>query len=918
MDGKHRPSALERIKVYNTMVKSFFKFMFVMLLFSGTSAAEPDWREMKTGKIDYDLQNSPLKIRTDSPFESGDEVKLTFFALNNQAAGGLRIKLDTTLKYYLTDCDNSYTDAPTSLPSNLLADGRKIWKITKTPEPGMIVHCNEHEILKIQLSDTICTNQNKWSEIWSRKAKKIQFNSYFREYDYYYHPTECTGLDANWYNVLSDQDFPIVEGTVLTLSCRGGEEIEGDKTVICVKDTEYQYTEEPTCYWKPVVSTNTKIDYDLENFPLRIKTDSSIGSKNRIAVYVYSSGDQLSAGRIQIHLMTKPRYSIDNCRTSWTELTTSLPEDDNRVWRITKTSNPIGITIDCNDKEILNFKFSEETCTSHSTSWMTYWDKEMKKINFHGDTASDFYQHPPECTGLNANWNNVLSDQDFPIVEGTVLTLSCRGGEEIEGDKTVICVKDTEYTFSLEPTCYWQTVEKNKLIEYDLENSPLRIKTDSAIGSRHAVYFQTFSFDSKQIGRISIHLATVPKYYIRFCRNSAEEFPVSLPASDNDDRVWKITKLSQPVRVIIHCDNTEILHLQLSDSICSSHKANWKNYWGKDIKRIKFISDTASDFFLPAQVSECAFSSEPTCTTSEKQCTGFKATWTNMITTTMFPVIQGTELSLSCEQGYGLKGDDTVTCVTDTEFTAVVEPLCVEQCHNFKQTWRNMLVPAGKKLPVFKGTVLDLKCERGYQMSGDTTVTCEMNTEFTYENDPPQCTAVCDGVTPTWSTTNMVPTPESVFPITKGATLIIRCEPGYERSGDKKVTCDQFQIFTFSAEPLCSACPAGKYRSDDIDICQQCEGETYSTGNAGSCTSCLPGTANEEKTACAGFCPQLTVLNANISPSGTVEEGLVATITCSRRFLLIGSKTAMTCKSDGSWEGDKPHCKKIGACKIYI
>ena len=47
-----------------------------------------------------------------------------------------------------------------------------------------------------------------------------------------------------------------------------------------------------------------------------------------------------------------------------------------------------------------------------------------------------------------------------------------------------------------------------------------------------------------------------------------------------------------------------------------------------------------------------------------------------MITTTNFPVIQGTELSLSCGQGYGLKGDGTVTCVTDTEFSVQEEPRC--------------------------------------------------------------------------------------------------------------------------------------------------------------------------------------------------------------------------------------------------
>ena len=142
--------------------------------------------------------------------------------------------------------------------------------------------------------------------------------------------------------------------------------------------------------------TNTKIDYDLENVPLIIKTDSLIGSKNQIAVNVYSSasGSQQS-GRIQIHLLDKPKYRIEKCRLSWTELTTTLPVDDNRVWRITKTSNPVTIIIDCNEKEILNFMFSEETCTNYKTNWMNHWDKEMKKINFQGDTASDFYQHPP-------------------------------------------------------------------------------------------------------------------------------------------------------------------------------------------------------------------------------------------------------------------------------------------------------------------------------------------------------------------------------------------------------------------------------------------------------------------------------------------------------------------------------------------
>ena len=59
-------------------------------------------------------------------------------------------------------------------------------------------------------------------------------------------------------------------------------------------------------------------------------------------------------------------------------------------------------------------------------------------------------------------------------------------------------------------------------------------------------------------------------------------------------------------------------------------------------------------------------------------CTGLKTTWTNMKTDKAFPVFKGTVLSLSCNDGYELKGDQTVTCTRNTEFQFSVEPNCGE------------------------------------------------------------------------------------------------------------------------------------------------------------------------------------------------------------------------------------------------
>ena len=140
---------------------------------------------------------------------------------------------------------------------------------------------------------------------------------------------------------------------------------------------------------------NKHIDYDFENSPLRIKTDSLIGSNQKMIVSLYASSGGI-LGQIQIRLNDEPQYWIKYCRQSWAKFSQNLPENDNRDWKITKTSQPAGLTIHCNNTEILNFQFSETTCTGgHKTNWMNFWGKEMKKINFQGDTASDFYQHPP-------------------------------------------------------------------------------------------------------------------------------------------------------------------------------------------------------------------------------------------------------------------------------------------------------------------------------------------------------------------------------------------------------------------------------------------------------------------------------------------------------------------------------------------
>ena len=62
--------------------------------------------------------------------------------------------------------------------------------------------------------------------------------------------------------------------------------------------------------------------------------------------------------------------------------------------------------------------------------------------------------------------------------------------------------------------------------------------------------------------------------------------------------------------------------------------------------------------------------------TSPEWCLGLEDTWTNMEVTPNFPVTQGTEITVNCVEGYGLVGDNTMTCQSGKQFEYQTEPEC--------------------------------------------------------------------------------------------------------------------------------------------------------------------------------------------------------------------------------------------------
>ena len=129
-------------------------------------------------KIDFDLENSLLHVKTDSEIGSDEELRVMFHDSQEDLIGGIYLYFKSTPQYFIGYCSSSKVDIP-----NLPSENEKVWTITfkRTSEDvvTLVVHCNEVEVFNVVISKTVCsTSYSSWVTVWSRKpASKISFLS---------------------------------------------------------------------------------------------------------------------------------------------------------------------------------------------------------------------------------------------------------------------------------------------------------------------------------------------------------------------------------------------------------------------------------------------------------------------------------------------------------------------------------------------------------------------------------------------------------------------------------------------------------------------------------------------------------------------------------------------------------------------
>ncbi|XP_063675489.1 uncharacterized protein LOC134812180 [Bolinopsis microptera] len=138
-------------------------------------------------------------------------------------------------------------------------------------------------------------------------------------------------------------------------------------------------------------------------------------------------------------------------------------------------------------------------------------------------------------------------------------------------------------------------VKRDVEIEWDLESTPLEIRTDSVLGSDDQVYVHFYSASGIYAGAVRLEFTSTPQYWLRYCSSSLANFPVKLLSTA--DKVWRFTLTrTAGVRLVIHCNDEEVVNTVLSESTCGDSAWAWT--WTRDVGKIKFWSgDTASDYY---------------------------------------------------------------------------------------------------------------------------------------------------------------------------------------------------------------------------------------------------------------------------------------------------------------------------------
>ena len=128
-------------------------------------------------------------------------------------------------------------------------------------------------------------------------------------------------------------------------------------------------------------------------------------------------------------------------------------------------------------------------------------------------------------------------------------------------------------------------------IPWDLEGTPLQIKTSSTLGSDVIHRVDMYDKDGTFVTAVGVMFSSSMNYYIGHC---ASYTPMQVQPPLEVDKIWTFTKTE--TALIITCNAVDVLNYLFADS---SYGGCATKLGGDVVKAIQFLSqqDTASQFY---------------------------------------------------------------------------------------------------------------------------------------------------------------------------------------------------------------------------------------------------------------------------------------------------------------------------------
>ncbi|XP_068547255.1 E-selectin-like isoform X2 [Anas acuta] len=285
-------------------------------------------------------------------------------------------------------------------------------------------------------------------------------------------------------------------------------------------------------------------------------------------------------------------------------------------------------------------------------------------------------------------------------------------------------------------------------------------------------------------------------------------------------------------------------------------------------------------------------------------------------------VTWGTNCTFTCEEGFILKGPDTLQCGSSGNWTEE-QPSCeAVTCPALTPIANGSVTCSDLSANVTWGTNCTFTCEEGFVLEGPDTLQCGSSGNWTKEQ--PSCEAVTCPV-PSIAHGSVTCSDPSVN-VTWGTICTFTCEEGFVLEGPDTLQCESSGNWT-KEQPSCEAvtCPVPSIANGSVTCSHPSANVTWGTNCMFTCEEGFvlkgpdtlhcesSGNWTEEQPSCeAVTCPALTpIANGSVNcsdPSANVTWGTNCTFTCEEGFVLEGPDT-LQCGSSGNWTKEQPSCK---------